>query len=244
MKVAALIEKSAVSSNHLLRPIVANIAIWRSMLREPCPSRRKYMDGFVAWLLCSSSWRLTRKLGSSLVTVFLCLLTACATGTATGTPSNTSQGANTPTRASTPTLPPVANHDACSLVTANQASQTLQVKASAAPTPVKPIEGATATSACTYQDNPITASATLQVIYYQDSTTAKTKFEAGKHRPTLKNVRDVSGVGASAFSAGESPVLAVLRGKAILLIGVTSVSAQHLLDQEIGIAKDAVATLG
>jgi len=183
-------------------------------------------------------------LGGSLVVAFLCLLTACTTGTTTVTSNNTPLGANTPTSASTPTLPTVANPDACSLVTADQASQALQVKASATPTSVKPIQGATATSACTYQDNPLTASATLQVIYYQDSTTAKTKFGAGKHRPTLKNVRDVSGVGDSAFSSGDSPVLAVLKGKAILLVGVTSVSAQHLLDQEVEIAKDAVATLG
>jgi hypothetical protein len=131
------------------------------------------------------------------------------------------------------------------LVTADQASQILQIKASTTPTPVKPIEGATSTSACTYQDNPITASATIQVIYYQDSATAKAKFEAGKQRPTLKNVRDVSGLGDSAFSAGESPVLTVLKGKAILLVAVLGAqSDQQSLDREIQMAKDALVSLG
>jgi hypothetical protein len=91
---------------------------------------------------------------------------------------------------------------------------------------------------------PITASATLQVIYYPDSATAKTVFEARKQQDTAHNEQEVSGVGDSAFSAGDSPVLGILKGRVILVVGVTSESAQQLLDQEIQIAKDAVATLG
>jgi hypothetical protein len=182
-------------------------------------------------------------LSGSLVVIFLCLLAACDTTTTTGTVTNT-PAANTPSSVSTPTQPSAANPEACSLVTADQASQILQVKASAQPAPVKSVQGATATSACTYQDSPITASATLQVIYYADSTTAKTVFEARKKQDASHNEQEVSGLGDSAFSAGDSPVLGVLQGRVILVVGVSTESAQHLLDQEIQIARDAVATLG
>lgn len=188
-----------------------------------------------------SCWQAGRMLSDILIVIILCLLAACST-TTTGTSNNT-PAANTPASQSTPTALSGANPDACSLVTADQAGQTMQIKASAIPTPVNPIQGATTTSACTYQDSPITASATLQVIYYQDSTTAKAVFEARKQQDVSRNEQDVSGLGDSAFSAGDSPVLGVLKGKVILVVGVTTESEQHLLDQEIQIAKDALATV-
>lgn len=82
------------------------------------------------------------------------------------------------------------------------------------------------------------------MIYYPDSATAKSVFETRKKQDASHNEQEVNGVGDDAFSAGDSPVLGVLKGKVILVVGVTTQSAQHLLDQEIQIAKDAVATLG